>query len=163
MTGLEVVGLWSSIVVGLIGGTLAVIAMLFTRSVDRQNNELHQRFTETLTSINEKSAYTQEKINSMVGRVVDTFLEVRSAGLSRIERIEGNESEEGVAGPPALLEEISRISRAIDENPALAVTRRTQHVFYGVSALLSFALSRLSHICTQYWGNFSVDNIWTAK
>ena len=59
MTIVEVI----SIVSALVGITLAVVAILFAWRIDSKNNELNQRFIETLTSINEKSASTQVAID----------------------------------------------------------------------------------------------------
>ena len=59
-----------SIVSALVAITLAVVAILFAWRIDSKNNELNQRFIETLTSINEKSASTQVALDQGVTRIV---------------------------------------------------------------------------------------------
>ena len=59
-----------SIISGLIGITLAIVAILFAWRIDLKNNELNQSFIETLTSINEKSASTQAVVDQGVTRIV---------------------------------------------------------------------------------------------
>ena len=118
MTGLEVVALWSSIVIGLISGTLAVMAIMFTRSVDKQNNALNQSFTETLISINEKSSYTQRQINDMVSRVVEAFLAVKSTDLQPplLEPTgEADADAESIPGFRELRQEVANLARVTDE------------------------------------------------
>ena len=118
MTGLEVVGLWSSIVVGLIGGTLAVVAIIFTRSADTQNNALNQRFTEVLTSINEKSENTERQINTMVSRVVETFLDVRASGIPQAAEVQEPEQDKDAVGEDVSSEVrrfMARMAQSIEE------------------------------------------------
>ena len=79
---------------------------------------MNQRFTEVLTSIDEKSENTERQINTMVFRIVDAFLAVRSEGLPTtatvVEQLEGDETRREQPDRELRLE-LSRMSQAIDE------------------------------------------------
>jgi len=110
-----VVGLWSSIVVGLIGGTLAVVAIIFTRSVDKQNNTLNQRFTEVLTSINGKSENTERQINTMVSRIVETYLDLRPSGIPQAIQEPQGDGAGGEDDSSELRRFMARTNQSLDE------------------------------------------------
>ena len=67
-----------SIVSALVGITLAIVAILFAWRIDSKNNELNQRFIETLTSINEKSANTQVALDQGVTRIVNALAQLET-------------------------------------------------------------------------------------
>lgn len=71
-----------SIMTGLVGMTVAVVAIWFSWRVESNNNELNQRFTETLATINEKSATTQAVVDNSVSRIVEAFIETRAERTS---------------------------------------------------------------------------------
>ena len=73
-----------SIVSALVGITLAVVAILFTWRVHENDQTLNQKFTETLTSINEKSTSTQAALDRTVNQIVEAFIETRTTGLNSI-------------------------------------------------------------------------------
>lgn len=121
MTELDAGLFWISVSASLIGIDLAFVAIGFTISVWWQNNALNQRFTESLTRIDEKSASTQGQIGSMVNRVVDTFLDIKSGQVSPVSSFTADAvqaSEGGEAVLPAygdLRQELANISRAVEE------------------------------------------------
>ena len=101
MTELDLGNFWLSVAASFISIILAIVAIIFTWVVHRNNSALNQRFTETLTSIDEKSANTQGQISTMVGRVVDTFLEVRKSELPlTADIVDQVETESGGGEPP---------------------------------------------------------------
>lgn len=70
-----------SIISALVGISLATVAIAFTWRVDSKNQALNLRFTETLTSINEKSANTQVALDRTVSQIVDAFIQTRVGAI----------------------------------------------------------------------------------
>ena len=108
---------WLSTGASFISIALAVVAITFSIFVWWQNNSLNQQFTKVLTTINDKSENTERQINTMVTRVVDAFLEVRSEGSPTTEPpsepIEGDRA--GELSDRELRHDISRMSQALNE------------------------------------------------
>ena len=94
------------------------MAIIFTRSADKQNNALNQSFTEVLTSINEKSENTERQINTMVNRVVKIYLDVRGLGIPQAAEVQEPEEDKCAVGEDAssgLRRFMSRIDQSIEE------------------------------------------------
>ena len=122
MTELDLGNFWLSVAASFISIVLAVVAIIFTWVVHRNNSALNQRFTEVLTSIDEKSANTQGQISSMVTRIVDAFLEVKQSEQPLTADIVDRLADESGGGVPpssdALREirlELARMAQGIEE------------------------------------------------